>query len=638
MAFEHGVRVQEQATSLTVPIEGTAGLQVIFGTAPVNLAADPYAATNTPIITYSWDEAVKKIGYSAELDENGHFKYTLCGPEYINYKLVGVAPVIFVNVLDPKTHRKTNDIVSVPVIRNQATIPTTGVLLDTITVQRGNATEGDVMDEKTLAPCDRKGAFEGVNYSDMMGKDTRILSDGSVVGVLPYIKGYTGFGSGNKKNQEGNYFPLHIGIKGAKKLKKTAPAEEAENHKEVTLDDSKDIIIHISGNDAAYNILGDDDNVLASINFKNVTLLKEGQKIDLEKDVDYTLSFNDDGLALVTLIGEEEDLPDAIAVESESIDPEKVEASDIIGASSGGGEKGLEVLRQVYPKFGMTPGIISAPGWSQDPDVGMALQAKCEEINGYFRCECFIDLDSGPTGCTEYTNVKEQKEKSGCNSPHAMALWPCVASGSMKFWYSAFISAEMAYIDASNDDVPYLSPSNKAISVTETVLADAKQVTADDGSVIWDKPVILDQLQANLVNSFGVTTAINMNGWKTWGNRTAAYPSSTDPKDMWFCVRRFFSWWDNTFILTYVQKVDDPLNRHLVNDIIDSENLRGQALVAADKCAGAWIEKDVQNTPQTLMNGQIIFHTHLTPWPPAEDILNIIEFDPYALQEALGGE
>ena len=44
MAYKHGVYNTEQATSLTVPIQGSAGLQVIFGTAPIHLAKDPAAA------------------------------------------------------------------------------------------------------------------------------------------------------------------------------------------------------------------------------------------------------------------------------------------------------------------------------------------------------------------------------------------------------------------------------------------------------------------------------------------------------------------------------------------------------------------------------------------------------------------
>ena len=53
MAYNHGVRVKEQATSLVAPVTGTAGLQVIIGTAPVNLAADPYKATRLDTVTIS---------------------------------------------------------------------------------------------------------------------------------------------------------------------------------------------------------------------------------------------------------------------------------------------------------------------------------------------------------------------------------------------------------------------------------------------------------------------------------------------------------------------------------------------------------------------------------------------------------
>ena len=44
MSYNHGVYNREIGTSLTAPIRGTAGLQVIFGTAPIHLAADPEKA------------------------------------------------------------------------------------------------------------------------------------------------------------------------------------------------------------------------------------------------------------------------------------------------------------------------------------------------------------------------------------------------------------------------------------------------------------------------------------------------------------------------------------------------------------------------------------------------------------------
>lgn len=488
MPYQHGVRVLEQTTSIVAPILGTAGLQVVFGTAPINLADDPYKVTNTPLIAYSWAEAVKQLGYSAD-----YKNYTLCEAMYASFQLIGVAPVIFINVLDPKKHKKKNEAATVPVEEMEAVVPITGILKDTVTVKM-------------------KGADE------------------------------------------------------------------------------------------------------------------ESEDTPLGFETDYLLSFDDDGNLLVTLIaGGAGAAAKALVVESTSIDPTAVKPSDIIGASATGGAKGFEVLQQIYPKFGMTPGLLLAPGWSHIPDVGIVLAAKCEEINGYFTCECLIDIDSTADGCTAYSDIKVAKEAAGCVSAHAMALWPCIAVGSHWFWYSAIMGALIAKVDAENDDVPNLSPSNKLIGATGTVLATGEEV-------------LLDQVQGNAVNSFGVTTAINVNGWRTWGNNSAVYPASTDPKDRWFCCRRFFSWWGNSFILTYFQKVDNPMNPRLIETIVDSENIRGASYVSQGKCARAEIVYNADENPVTdLLNGKITFHQYLTPYPPAEDILNILEFDPNALSDALGG-
>ena len=120
MPYQHRVRVQERATGIVAPITGTAGLQVVVGTAPINMADDPYKVTNTPVIAYNWAEAVSKLGYSEEKDEDGHYLYTLCAAMYASFKLVNVAPVIFVNVRDPKKNKKENVEASYPVERMDA--------------------------------------------------------------------------------------------------------------------------------------------------------------------------------------------------------------------------------------------------------------------------------------------------------------------------------------------------------------------------------------------------------------------------------------------------------------------------------------------------------------------------------------
>ncbi len=273
----------------------------------------------------------------------------------------------------------------------------------------------------------------------------------------------------------------------------------------------------------------------------------------------------------------------------------------------------------------MTPGLLLAPGWSQNANVAAVLQAKCEKINGVFSCECVLDVDCSESGATKYTDVKTVKEKSGINSSHTYPVWPKGKVGDKTYYLSALAAACAAYTDANNEDVPNLSPSNKMLKITATVLENGTEV-------------VLDQEQANTVNSFGVATAWNQNGYRLWGNNTAAYPATTDPKDRWLPCRRFFSWWGNSFILTYFQKVDDPMNNRLIQSIVDSENIRGNSYAARGFCAGARIAYLSEENPATdILDGVVRFHMYLAPHTPAETFETILEFDVNTLTAALTG-
>ena len=96
------------------------------------------------------------------------------------------------------------------------------------------------------------------------------------------------------------------------------------------------------------------------------------------------------------------------------------------------------------------------------------------------------------------------------------------------------------------------------------------------------------------------------------------------------------TWAANSFILTYFQKVDSPANKRLIEAIGDSENVRGNGFVARGVCARYEITfNEDENTTTDLLNGKITFHQYITPFTPAEDIEDIIEFDPNALSAAL---
>ena len=53
MAISHGFNKTEAATSVTAPVTVNSGLQIVVGTAPVNMLDDPEAAVNTPLLVSS---------------------------------------------------------------------------------------------------------------------------------------------------------------------------------------------------------------------------------------------------------------------------------------------------------------------------------------------------------------------------------------------------------------------------------------------------------------------------------------------------------------------------------------------------------------------------------------------------------
>ena len=354
-------------------------------------------------------------------------------------------------------------------------------------------------------------------------------------------------------------------------------------------------------------------------------LVVKAEEEELAPDTDYTVEYEADGALVVNLIagGTGENAAE-ISVSGQVLDPDAVTKDDIIGAynPTTGKETGMEVIRQVYPKFGVVPSLGLAPGYSQIPEVGIALSAKMANINGVFKGMALLDLDTEKA--RKYTDCKEVKENSGFTSEFCYPLWPCFRVGNLIFAASAVVGALISYTDASNDDVPYVSSSNKIIGITGTCLADGTEV-------------VLDQDQGSTLNTYGVTTAFNSNGWRLWGNYTGAFPASGDAKDIWFPVRRMFNWQGNTFIQAYFSKVDDPMNPRLVESVVDSENIRCAAF-APDKWAGASIEYLTEDNPDTdILAGKMTFRQHIAPYTPAQEITNILNYDTEMLTSALTG-
>lgn len=335
---------------------------------------------------------------------------------------------------------------------------------------------------------------------------------------------------------------------------------------------------------------------------------------------DYALGFDEDGYAVITRlssggIGE----ASGIKVTYDYLDPSLVEADDIIGGvdATTGDYIGLELIDKVFPKFGLVPGMILAPGWSDDPEVAAVMVAKASNINSHFKCIALVDV---PEEVEKYSDVSEWKNQNNFIYERQVVCWPKIKLGTKEFHLSTQLAGVMCKVDSQNDDVPYVSPSNKSIQA--------------NGAVANGKEVALGPEQAAYLNGQGVVTALNfIGGWRAWGNRTGAYPSMTDVKDTFIPIRRMFDWIGNTLVLTFWQKVDYPITRRLVETIVDSANIWLNGLAARQFILGGRVEFNRDENPTTdLIDGIIRFHVYVTPPAPAREIDFIVEYDPQYLE------
>lgn len=491
MAYQHGVYTSEVETSIVPAAETTAGLPVVFGTAPVHLASDR-AAANRPVLCYSYAEAVAALGYSDDWE-----KYTLCEVMYSQFSLYNCAPVVFVNVLDPDKHNKKVENAELTMTGNEGTI-TDPVLTETLVISTG-------------------------------------IAGSSTVG--------------------------------------TAQIDSA--------------VLDAEGG----------------------TVLVEG--------TDYEAAHDDDGNLLITALeGGAADGVGTLYVSYTALDPDAVDADDIIGGVDvdTGAYTGLETLNQVFPLYGLVPGLVLAPGWSDNSEVASVMVSKASSINSHFQAMVITDVSDL---IKKYSDVSAWKNNYNYTNAQEVVCWPRVSNGSKIYHMSTHLLGVMAQTDEDNGDIPYESPSNKTMQIDGTCLADGTEVT-------------LGPDEAAYLNGQGVVTALNfIGGWKSWGNRTACYPSNTDPKDAFIPLRRMFNWHASTFIQTYWVKVDKPINKRLINTIVDSENIRLNGLVAQGVLLGGRVEfLEEENATTDLLDGIITFHTYITPPTPARVIEDTIEYDP----------
>ena len=294
---------------------------------------------------------------------------------------------------------------------------------------------------------------------------------------------------------------------------------------------------------------------------------------------DYELFYEGENLILEVLDGGS--IPaetGELTITFDAVDPSKINENDIIGGFDTSTKKysGLELIDKVFPKYGIVPDLIVAPGWSDKSNVAVVMTAKADAINTVFTgAKALIDADTNTV--RHYADVPAWKKAQNMNSKAEILCWPMFGLGDRAFHASVHAAGLMGKTDSDNGGCPAESPSNKSLQIDRAMLADGTTV-------------LLDLAQANYLNS---------NGW----------------------VAR-------SVILTYWSKIDKKMTRRLIDSIVDSVNIWLNGLVSEEKLLGARVEfLDEENSTTALMAGKAVFHIYMTPASPMRECEFVLEYD-----------
>ena len=308
-----------------------------------------------------------------------------------------------------------------------------------------------------------------------------------------------------------------------------------------------------------------------------------------------------------------------IAIVINVFDPEKhesvndVKVSDIIGKVDAVTEKrtGMKAFEDCYSMFGYYPKTIIAPVFCEESTVVTEINTICKKIRA-------IGIVDAPVGATVQDVIKGRGPQGEINfnisSERIVLCYPHLKvynSDSDTITLQPYSQRLAGVIAAKEVDKGYhWSPSNTEIN---GIVGLERQLT----SMINDPTS-----EVNTLNEAGVVTVFNSygSGFRTWGNRSSSYPSSTFPTNF-INVRRTADILHESVEYAMLDYMDFPIDNGLIDSICETVNqfirtLIGRGALIDGKCT---FNED-KNPTTELANGHLVFDIEFMPPTPAERI------------------
>lgn len=333
--------------------------------------------------------------------------------------------------------------------------------------------------------------------------------------------------------------------------------------------------------------------------------------ITLTVDVDYTYD-PDTQIVNVINVGAYPD-GSVLDLEYDFVDSSTVVASEVVGSVVGNVRTGMQLFDLSFSAFGFSPKILICPTMSDNQTVAGEMLSKAN----LYRAMALLDApsDALPSEVIAGRGTTTGTVKNFfTSSKRAILLYPYTiisnpySGAEMEYPLSPFFAGIMAQTDQNRGY--WVSPSNKEVL---GFLRPRHILTAAVNNA---------NTQVNLLNEKGVVTIFQSfgTGYRTWGNRSAAFPTVTTP-DNFIPIQRTADTVHESLEQAMLQFIDEPLNQATIDAIRETGNSFLRTLIQR----GAIVDGEVKyipanNPPTELANGHVTFDIEFMPPPPAERI------------------
>lgn len=380
-----------------------------------------------------------------------------------------------------------------------------------------------------------------------------------------------------------------------------------------------------AGTVVVVNVLNDSTNLVAvtaeshvitsgktkttSAPVKDFVLKNNAGDTTFVKDTDYTV----DEFGNITVLNFSAIAEGAtVKADYKKLDTTTVQNSQIIGSISNTDVyTGMACWDLSFNLYGLNPKILIAPGYSSLNAIATEMLTKADK----FRAHALIDAPSGTT----VANAIAGRGPSGSinfytSNKRAVLCYPMLkaydtaSDSNQNRPYSQFLAGVIAATD--NTDGYWYSPSNREI----------KGIVGVERTISW--AVNDAQTNANLLNEKGiVTVAMGYGtGIRTWGNRSAAFPTSTSPNNF-IAVQRTADVLHESLELAMLQFIDQPINKAVIDSIMETVNAFMRTLIGRGALVdGSCTFDAAKNPPTELAAGHLTFDLNFMPPTPAERI------------------